>query len=116
VSTTARGAVSKATAASVQSTPFNILIDLSALGVLLQGVWTALFIREGQDNNSGWVQVHARGAEVTIVLAVVATIVAFGGLVGGWPALQVVHFPLAMALLGLAVWLPLRARGRHRQP
>ena len=120
----------------VRSLSYSILIGLAALGVLLQGVWAALFIHEGQDNNSTWVEVHARGADVTLVLAVLATGVALarlrsrrdlvigsvvftlalaleaflGGLVGDHSTLEVVHFPLAMALLGLAVWLPMRAR------
>lgn len=33
-----------------------------------------------------------------------------GKITEGKDALTVVHYPLAMALLGLAVWLPLRAR------
>lgn len=118
-----------------RSVLYSVLIGLASLGVLLQGVWAGLFIREGQSNNDGWVEVHARGAEVTLVLAVIAAIVAavqlrsrrdvligsiafvvllaleafVGGLVGDNANLQVVHFPLAMALLGLAVWLPTRA-------
>ena len=35
-----------------------------------------------------------------------------GGEIGDRPWLTAVHFPLAMALVGLAVWLPLRARRR----
>jgi heme A synthase len=118
-----------------RSALYSALIGLASLGVLLQGVWAGMFIREGQGNNDGWVEVHARGAEITLALAVIAAIVAavklrsrrdvlvgsilfvvllavesfIGGIVGGNPALQTVHFPLAMALLGLAVWLPTRA-------
>jgi heme A synthase len=114
------------------------VIGLAALAVLLQGVWAGLFIREGQRNDDTWVTVHAHGAEVAIGLALIATIVALvqlrerkdlvvgsavftlllvveayvGGLVGEHSRLQVIHFPLAMALLGLAVWLPLRASRR----
>jgi hypothetical protein len=36
--------------------------------------------------------------------------VAIGQGVGRSHALQVVHVPLALALMGLAVWLPVRAR------
>lgn len=117
---------------------FSILIGLSALAVLLQGVWAGLFIQEGQDYKDDWVGVHARGGEVAIGLALIATIVAFvklrsrldvvvasvvftlllvleaylGGLIGDHSALTVIHIPLAMALMGLAVWLPFRA-ARH---
>jgi heme A synthase len=117
---------------------YSALIGLAGLGVLLQGVWAGMFVREGHENVHSWVEVHSRGAEVTIVLAALATVVALvklranrplvigsgvftvllvleswlGGRVGGSPALETVHFPLAMALLGLAVWLPLRARRR----
>ena len=81
---------------------------------------------------------HARGAEVAIALAVVATIVALvklrarrdlvvgsiafivllvlesylGGLIGDHSRLTAVHIPLAMLLMGLAVWLPVRASRR----
>lgn len=33
-----------------------------------------------------------------------------GGLIGDSPDLEALHFPLALALIGLAVWLPTRAR------
>lgn len=118
-----------------RSALFSTLIGLTSLGILLQGVWAGMFIREGQGNDDAWVEVHARGAEVTLALAVIAAIVAVvklrprrdvvvgsvvlvvllaleafvGGLVGDHPGLQAVHFPLGMALLGLAVWLPTRA-------
>lgn len=121
-----------------RSVVYQVLIGLASLGVLLQAVWAGMFIREGQGNNDTWVEVHARGAEVTIALAALATVAAFvwlrgrrelvagtavftvllvlesylGGLVGDQNALEVVHFPLALALLALAVWLPLRARRR----
>ncbi|HEY0239887.1 MAG TPA: hypothetical protein VGC37_14710, partial [Friedmanniella sp.] len=105
------------------------------LVVLLQGLWAGLFVVEGQDDKDSWVTVHARGAEVAIGLALIATVVAFvklrsrrdlvvgsvvftvllvleaylGGLIGDHSALTAVHFPLAMALMGLAVWLPFRS-------
>lgn len=120
---------------------FSALVGLAGVGVLLQGVWAGLFIREGHDNTAAWVGVHARGAEITIVLALLAAVVALlrlrsrpllvvgslaflvllvvesyiGGLVGDQQLLEVVHFPLAMALLGLAVYLPVAA-ARPRQP
>lgn len=119
-----------------RSTAWSILVGLAALLVLLQGLWAGLFIHEGQDYQQSWVEIHARGADVAIGLAVIATVVALvklrsrldlvvgtiaftvllaleaflGGLVGDYAAMTAVHLPLAMALMGLAVWLPLRAR------
>ena len=114
---------------------FSILIGLSTLVVLLQGLWAGLFVQEGEDYKDNWVEVHARGAELAIALAVVALVVALvklrsrrdlvvgsvafvvllvleaylGGLIGDHAGLTAIHFPLAMALMGLAVWLPVRA-------
>lgn len=114
---------------------YSALIGLSAVAVLLQGLWAGLFVHEGQDYDDSWVSVHARGAEIAIGLALVATVVALvklrsrldlvigsvvftlllvleaylGGLIGDRAGLTAVHFPLAMALMGLAVWLPFRA-------
>lgn len=111
------------------------LIGLSALAVLLQGLWAGLFVHEGQDYKESWVEVHARGADIAILLAAAATVAAYvklrsrrdlialsavftallmleaylGGLIGDSPAVTVIHFPLAMALMGLAVYLPFRA-------
>lgn len=118
-----------------RSRAYSIVIGLAALAVLLQGVWAGLFVHEGEDYTASWVTVHSRGAETAIGLAVIATIIALvklrsrvdvvvgsivfvlllvlesylGGLIGdsGW--LTVIHFPLAMALLALAVWLPVRS-------
>jgi hypothetical protein len=52
------------------------MIGLSTLVVLLQGLWAGLFVVEGQDDKETWVAVHARGADVAIGLALVATVVA----------------------------------------
>jgi Zn-dependent protease len=115
---------------------FTVFTGLTSLAILLQGVWAGLFIREGKDNNEHWVEVHDWGARTAILLAAVTTVIAIatlrhrkdlvggaaaltvlllveaylGGEVGDTPGLQIVHFPLAIALMGLAVWLPLRAR------
>jgi len=115
---------------------FSILVGLASLGILLQAVWAGMFIRPGEPFDGVWVTVHARGAEVTIALALAAAVVAFlwqrsrrdlvvgsaalvvllaieayiGGEVFDNPGLTVLHIPLALALMGLAVWLPLRAR------
>ena len=117
---------------------YSVLIGLSTLAVFLQGLWAGLFVQEGQDYKDSWVTVHARGAEVAIGLAVLATVVAFvklrsrrdlviasvvftallvleaflGGLIGDHATVTAVHFPLAMLLMGLAVWLPVRAARR----
>lgn len=114
---------------------YSALIGLAALAVLLQGLWAGLFLQKEGERDESWVNVHARGADVAILLAALATVVAFvklrerkdlllgsaaltvlllvesyiGGIVGehgGWAA---VHVPLAMALMGLVVWLPFRA-------
>ena len=138
MSSTTRSVPAQDSRSTSRSALYSSLIGVAALGVLLQAVWAGLFIREGQDNDSTFVEVHARGAEITLALAAIATVVALlrlrarrdlvvgsvvftvllvlesflGGLIGDHSALQVVHFPLALALMGLAVWLPLRARRR----
>jgi heme A synthase len=124
----------------VHDTTYSILIGLTSLAILLQGVWAGIFVREGKDNNDTWVTVHARGADIAILLAIASVVVAFirlrarrdlllgtvalavllvveaylGGLIGNSPAVEIVHFPLAMLLLALAVYLPLRARSAAR--
>lgn len=127
-----------------RSPVYSALVGSSALAVLLQGLWAGIFLQhDGQrDAASGWIDVHARGADVAIVLAAMATGYAFVRLrsrndlwigsaaltvllvvesyLGGQirdhqaDALTIVHVPLAMALMALVVWLPLRAvRHRH---
>ncbi len=58
---------------------YRVLIGLSALAVLLQGLWAGIFLQhDGQrDAASGWVEVHARGADVAIALAAAAAVTAF---------------------------------------
>lgn len=124
------------------SPAYTALVGLTSLVVLLQGLWAGIFLEHDgeRDAAESWVEVHARGADVAIALAAVATVVAFvklrerrdlwlgtgaltvvlvlesylGGLIvdQGKDVLTAVHVPLAMALMGLAVWLPLRARAR----
>ena len=115
---------------------FGALIGLATLAILLQGLWAGMFVREHQDYSHSWIEVHSIGAKVAIAFAGLATLAAFwklrrrrdlwigaaaltallvlesflGGLLGQHPGLSAVHFPLAMALLGLAVWLPVRTR------
>jgi hypothetical protein len=124
---------------------YDALIGLTALVVLLQGLWAGMFLRhDGQrDQDSSWIDVHANGANLAILLAAVATVVAFlklrqrkdlwvgtlvltlllglegylGGLIRdeGKDNLTAVHVPLAMALMALVVWLPLRAIYANRR-
>jgi hypothetical protein len=119
---------------------YAALIGLAAVAVLLQGLWAGIFLQHDgkRDAASSWIDVHARGADIAILLAAVATLVAvvklrerrdlwvgagavtvllvvesyLGGLIrdSGTDTLTAVHVPLAMALMGLVVWLPLRAR------
>ena len=123
-----------------RSSAYSAVMGLAGLAVLLQGVWAGLFLREQGGYQDTWVEVHARGAEVALALALVGTIIAFlrlrgrrdvvigsvvftvllafesflGGRVGDEHSVgaQAVHIPLALALMGLAVWLPLRASRR----
>ncbi len=124
--------------AAPRSALYSALIGVTSVLVLLQALWAGLFIQEGKAYDTTWVEVHARAADVAILLAAVATVVAFvklrertdlwlgtaaltlvllleayvGGLIGEQSWLTAVHFPLAMALMALVVWLPLRARRR----
>jgi hypothetical protein len=117
---------------------YSALIGLAVLGVLLQGLWAGLFAHEGRDYQENWVEVHALDGEVTIALAALATVAALaflrhrrelvvgtavltvllileayiGGRIGGTARLTAVHFPLALALTGLAVWLSVRSTRR----
>jgi hypothetical protein len=114
---------------------YSALIGLAALGVLLQGLWAGLFVHNGREYQENWVEVHALDGEVTIALAALATVAAFvflrhrrdivvgtavltvllvveayiGGRIWGTSGLTAIHFPLALALMGLAVWLSFRS-------
>lgn len=57
---------------------YSILIGLAALAVLLQGLWAGIFLEhDGKRDAAGsWIEVHAKGGEVAIVFAAIATIVA----------------------------------------
>ena len=128
---------------SGRSVLFNVLVGLTALAVLLQAVWAGIFLQHDgeRDAASKWIDVHARGGEIAIVLALLATIVALvklrrrkdlwigsaaltlllviesyiGGLIrdDSKDTLTAVHIPLAMAIMALVIWLPMRARTRH---
>jgi hypothetical protein len=131
-STTSRG--------TERSVLVEVLIALSGVAVLLQGLWAGIFLQHDgeRDAASGWIDVHARGGEVALVLALLATAAAFlrlrtrrdlwiGGAVlvvllaveayhggairdDGKDTLTIVHVPLAMGIMALAVWLWMRAR------
>ena len=129
-----------ASPAATRSVLFSVLLGLTALAVLLQAVWAGIFLEhDGQrDAASSWIDVHARGGDIAIGLALLATIVALirlrrrkdlwigsaaltvlliveayiGGLIrdDSKDNLTAVHVPLAMAIMALVVWLPLRTR------
>jgi heme A synthase len=121
---------------------YRVLSSLTALAVILQGLWAGIFLEHDgeRDAAASWIDAHARGADVAIVLGLLATVAAFvrlrsrrdlwlgsgvlavlliveayiGGLIRdeGKDTLTAVHVPLAMAVLALAVWLPVRAGRR----
>jgi len=122
------------------SAAFTSILALAGIAVLLQGLWAGIFLEHDgkRDAASSWIDVHARGGEVALVLAAVATVVAFvrlrsrrdlwlgsaaltallvlesyvGGLIrdDGKDTLTAVHVPLAMAIMALAAWLLARSR------
>jgi len=122
---------------------FSALTGLVALAVLLQGLWAGIFLEHDgeRDAAENWIEVHARGGDVAIVLAVLATVYAvfrlrarrdlwigsvaltvllfleayLGGLIAdeSKDVLTAVHIPLAMVIMALVVWLPVRAARRH---
>ena len=128
---------------STGSTLFSVLTGLATLAILLQGLWAGIFLEHAgeRDAAQNWIEVHATGGEVAIALAALATVVGFlrlrqrrdlwvgalvltvllvleayiGGQISdqGADALTAVHIPFALALMALAVWLPLRARMRR---
>lgn len=121
------------------SRAFEILAVLTSVVVLLQGLWAGVFLQgDDRDTFESWIEVHARGGEIAIGLALLLALVGFlkmrrradlwggavalavllvleayvGGLIvdDGMDQLTPLHVPLGMALFGLAVWLPMRAR------
>ena len=126
-------------ATAPRSALFNALLGLTTLAILLQGLWAGIFLEHDgkRDAASGWINIHAAGANVAVVLALAATIVAalrlrprkdlirgstaltvlliietgLGQVVNsGTDALTAVHVPLAMAIIATAVGLSVRAR------
>jgi hypothetical protein len=113
---------------------FSALVGLTTLGVLLQGLWAGLFL--GTDDSGTWVDVHQHAGSATVVLGLLALVAAVVWmrdrrpvvlataalfvllvveyLLGTWAddarGNLVVHVPLAMLLMALAVYLPVMAR------
>lgn len=48
-----------------------------AVIVFFQAAWAGMFIRENKDYNATWGAVHSRGADLAILLTIVAAIVVF---------------------------------------
>jgi F0F1-type ATP synthase assembly protein I len=125
---------------SAAGTAYFVLTVLGAVAILLQGLWAGLFLQHDgeRDAAAGWIDAHARGGEVSIVLTLAALVVAvvrlrqhralmlgtagllvllalesyLGGLIrdAGKDTLTAIHVPLALAIMALSVWLPFRSR------
>ena len=128
--------------ATAPTRTFAALVGVASLAVLLQGLWAGLFMStpDTDPEKTPWLEVHSWCGKAAIGFALLATVWAFlklrertdltfgalaltvllileaylGGLIvdEGKDVMAAVHVPLAMALMGLAVWLPLRARKR----
>ncbi len=63
---------------TTKNVAFDVLIGLTALAVLLQGLWAGIFLQHDgkRDAASSWINVHARGGDIAIGLAVLDTVVA----------------------------------------
>ena len=140
MTTTASRADGARAAARGRTTLFSALAGLTALAILLQGLWAGLFVPLGKGGQyqDTWVEVHAHGGEVATLLALLTTAAAFftlrqrremwigagvltvllalelyiGGMISddGVRTAAAIHIPLALAIMALAVWLPVRAR------
>jgi uncharacterized membrane protein len=125
--------------APARSRAFDVLVGLTSLVVLLQGVWAGILLEHpGQRGGSSTaLDLHSVGGSLATVLALAAVVVASLRLRGRrdlWvgsvvlflllavevmlgqlihdshkDALTAVHVPLAMVLMGICVWLPLRS-------
>jgi hypothetical protein len=132
--------VAEASSSLPRSRAYTVLMALSSVAIVLQGLWAGLFLGSDADAHAGWLEVHARGGEVALVFVVAATVIAFvrirarrdlwlggavlaallvleafiGGLIhdSGRETLTAVHIPLAMVIVGLAIWLFGRSRSR----
>lgn len=126
---------SPGSATARRSPLFAAVIGLASVAVLLQGLWAGLFVQEGKEYDDSWVEVHDWGARTAIALSIIGLIVAvvqlrhrpvliggtaalvvllfvesyLGGEIGDKPDYTAIHFPLALALMALCVWLPIAA-------
>ena len=129
-----------AVSARASTALFSAFAGLTSLGVLLQGLWAGLFVPVGKGGpyKDTWVDVHNWDARITLLLALLTAVVGFvtvrarrdlwlGAIVltvlvavevglgsaisdGGSEGAAAVHIPLALVIMALTVWLPLRAR------
>jgi uncharacterized membrane protein len=134
-------ATGDAAPAPTRSKAFGILVGLTSLVVLLQGLWAGIFLEHPAKAPSGTaLDLHSAGGSLATVLALAAVVVASLRLRGRrdlWVgsivlflllavevmlgqlihdshkhALTAVHVPLAMVLMAICVWLPLRSARR----
>jgi hypothetical protein len=121
------------------SKAFASLVGLTALIILLQGVFAGVFLEHDgeRDKSASYIDAHANGAHAATVLAIAAALLAvvklrarkplvvgsvllavlllaeayIGGLIRdeGKDTLTAVHVPLAMGIMGVTVWLSLKA-------
>jgi uncharacterized membrane protein len=127
--------------APTRSKAFGVLVGLTSLVVLLQGLWAGIFLEHPGKAPSGTaLDLHSAGGSLATVLALAAVVVASLRLRGRrdlWVgsvvlflllavevmlgqlihdshkhALTAVHVPLAMVLMAICVWLPLRSARR----
>jgi hypothetical protein len=126
-------------ATGARNAALTSIIGLAWLAVLLQGLWAGVFLEHDgrRDDAGGWIDIHARGGEVALALAAVATIVALvklrrrtelwlGGVVlvalllveayvGGLirddskDTLTAFHVPLGMAIMAVSTWWFIRS-------
>jgi uncharacterized membrane protein len=114
---------------------FSALVGLTTLGVLLQGLWAGLFLG-GTDDPGMWKDVHNYGAMATVALALLATVAGLVWMRRNRPAViaagalfvllvvetglgaaaddsrgtLIVHVPLALLIMALAVYVPVMTR------
>jgi cytochrome bd-type quinol oxidase subunit 2 len=119
---------------------FSVLVGLTSLVVLLQAVWAGIFLEHDgrRDEATTALNLHAAGGTAAVVLALGAVVIAslrlrgrrdlwFGSIVllvllvvemalgqlikdSDQDALTAVHVPLAMLVMAVCVWLPVRSR------
>lgn len=111
----------------------GMILGIAALLILLQGVWAGVFMNKKGSAHQSWVDIHGHMGEATALVAVIAFVwalvklrdrrdvligtAAFAVVVIATVAVGmagkgglVVHLPLALCAMGLAVWLPTRLR------